>query len=102
MSFKRRAAELVERRVVGKSLTAKAYAAPSQFLKSRVGKVTAAAAVGVGIGKGVRKAINFRENLSASIYPGSTMPVEAGRIGVRTSSQPVSMTGMKFSFRRNK
>lgn len=102
MSFKPSGNTVSRGLSTSQSLLVKAYKLPSQVMQTRIGKLSAVGMAGVMAGKAVKSSMRFRENLSSTIYQGSSMPIESGRIGVRSSSQPVSMTGMKFSFRRTK
>lgn len=65
-------------------------------------KYLPAAALGVGYmgGKATQKLVAYREGLIQGLYPGSAMPLEAGRFGVRTSQTPAGISGLKFNFRR--
>ena len=91
------------------SVERRGYSFASAMLTNSKGKIrtgiklTAGVAAPIGLAaSGTKRMMNAREQLSNAVFRGSSMPIEAGRIGNRVSSQPVSMTGMKFSFNRNK
>lgn len=62
------------------------------------GAVTAGYAVGRVVG--ARHLGQFRRGLIKGLYPGSAMPMESGRFGVRTTSTPAGIGGLRFNFRR--
>ena len=69
---------------------------------SRASIAATVALVGAGtVGYVASKIGNYREGLMAGLYPGSTMPQESGRFGIRTSQTPAGIGGVKFAFRRN-
>lgn len=47
------------------------------------------------------KVSNFREGLVKGMFPGSVMPMEAGRFGVRTNTSPAGISGVKFNYKRS-
>jgi len=48
----------------------------------------------------VYKLSNFRDGLARGLFPNSSMPMESGMYGHRTSSQPAGIGGLRFNFRR--
>ena len=65
--------------------------------------IRSSAYIGAGIaatGYAGYKMTNFREGLVKGMYPGSVMPMEAGRFGIRTNNTPAGIGGVRFNFRR--
>lgn len=58
------------------------------------------AAYTVGRIAGVKAVSSFRKGLIKGLFPGSAMPMESGRFGVRTTSTPAGISGIRFNFRR--
>lgn len=47
--------------------------------------------------KGIGK---WRENVLKGLYPGSALPSESGRFGIRTNRNQAGISGLRFNFRR--
>jgi len=65
----------------------------------RLGTVAGTTALGIA-GGGLYTAHRFREGLTHGMYPGSVMPMESGRFGIRTNNTPAGLSGVRFNFRR--
>jgi hypothetical protein len=56
---------------------------------------------GVGLLSGsIKKADQWRSNVLKGLFPGSSLPSESGRFGIRTNRTQAGVEGLRFNFRR--
>jgi len=75
---------------------------PASTKMGRAFHLGTAAAIGtVALGvSAIKGADRWRNNIMKGLYPGSALPMESGRFGIRTNRTQAGVDGVRFNFRR--